>query len=364
MKLFLVFVMLVAACGEVMAAARIKDITSVRGVRGNQLIGYGIVSGLKGTGDGRGSPFTRQSLEALTSRFGVDIGGKNAQTKNIASVVVTAELPPFARPGGRIDVVVSSLGDATSLAGGVLLLTALYAPDGQIYAAAQGSVAVSGFDSQGQAASLTVGVPTTGRIPNGALVERAAPGNLAEARGFGLELQNPDFSTAIRVADTINTFTRARYGEVLAWEQDNRTISTKVPRGVSPARFLAEIGALTVTPDVPARVVVDERTGTIVIGENVKVSTVAITHGNLTVRVTETPEVVQPLPFSNGETAVEPMTDIAASQEPGVLSIVKGADLQTLVSGLNRIGLKPPGIIAILQAMKSSGALQAELVIQ
>jgi len=364
MKYLIAVALLLGLGCDAIASVRIKDITSVRGIRGNQLIGYGVVSGLKGTGDGCGAPFTRQSLEALTSRFGVDITGKGAQTKNIAAVVVTAELPPFARPGGRIDVVVSSLGDATSLAGGVLLLTALYAPDGQVYAAAQGSVAVSGFDSRGQAESLTLGVPTTGRIPNGALVERPAPGDFSEARGFGLELQNPDFSTAIKVTDTINSFTRARYGQALAREEDHRTIGTKVPRGVSPARFLAEIGALTVSPDTPARVIVDERTGTIVIGENVKISTVAITHGNLTVRVTEAPRVVQPLPFSNGETAVEPDTAVMASQEPGVLSIVSGADLQTLVSGLNRIGLKPPGIIAILQAMKSSGALQAELVVQ
>lgn len=363
---FMFAVLLCFALGtDAYAAARLKDITTVRGIRSNQLIGYGLVSGLKGTGDSlRNAPFTEQSMRSMLERLGVNIRDAGARTKNVAAVMVTAELPPFSKPGGRIDVVVTSIGDATSLAGGVLLLTPLYAGDNQIYGAAQGSVAVSGFDQQGQNESLTHGVPTAGRIPNGAMIERSAPGRLADADNLGLELRNPDFDTAVKVADIINEYGRNRFKRRLAREEDQRTISITVPNGITPARFLAEIGNLLVEPDVPARVIVDERTGTIVIGKDVRISTVAVTHGNLTVRVTETPVISQPLPFSDGQTVVTSDTEVEATQEPGILSIVRGADLHTLVNGLNRMGLKPPGIIAILHAMKSTGALQAELIVQ
>lgn len=347
------------------ASVRLKDVTTVRGVRPNQLLGYGLVTGLKGSGDTlRNSPFTEQSIRSMLERLGVNIRDAGARTKNVAAVMVTAELPPFSKAGGRIDVTVTSLGDATSLAGGVLLSTPLYAGDNQIYAVGQGSVAVSGFSSQGASETLTHGVPTAGRIANGAMIERSAPGELRHARSLKLELRNPDFSTSVRVSDAINEYSRNRFGVALAEEEDLRTVSVQVPERMSPGRFLAEIGELLVEPDVPARVVVDERTGTIVIGKDVRISTVAVTHGNLTVRVTETPQVSQPLPFSDGQTVVTSETNVSAEQENGLLSIVKGADLHTLVKGLNRMGLKPPGIIAILQAMKSTGALQAELIVQ
>lgn len=350
---------------ECFAAARIKDVTSVRGIRSNQLVGYGLVTGLKGSGDTlRNSPFTEQSIRSMLERMGVNIRNVGARTRNVAAVTVTAELPPFAKRGGRIDVVVTSIGDATSLAGGVLIMTPLYAGDNKIYAVAQGSLAISGFELQGQSEALTKGVPTTGRIPNGAIIEQSAPGDLSRARQLFLELRNPDFSTSVLVSDAINRFGRDHYGVQLAGEQDSRTIAVKIPKRVSPARFLAQIGQLWIKPDQPARIVIDERTGTIVIGKDVKVSTVAVTHGNLTVRVTETPIVSQPAPFSRGATTVTSETVVEATQEPGSISLLGGADLHTLVRGLNRIGLKPPGIIAILQAIKTTGALQAELVIQ
>jgi flagellar P-ring protein precursor FlgI len=347
------------------AQTRIKDITSVQGVRGNQLVGYGLVIGLNGTGDSlRNSPFTEQSIQSMLDRMGVNVRNAKARTRNVAAVVVTAELPAFMGPGSRIDVTVSSLGDATSLLGGSLVLTPLLAADNQIYAVAQGPLAVSGFASNGKSESVTQGVPTTGRIPNGALVEREAPGRFADERILVLELRNPDFGTAVSVVDAINAYSVQRYGAKVAREEDLRTVALMRPRGIAAARFIAEVGALPVRPDAPARVVIDERTGTIVIGRDVQISTVAVAHGNLTVRVTETPRVSQPAPFSDGETVVTSDTVVSADQAGGNLAIIRGTNLQTLVAGLNRIGLKPNGIIAILQAIKSAGALQADLVVQ
>ncbi|HXF55707.1 MAG TPA: flagellar basal body P-ring protein FlgI [Hyphomicrobiaceae bacterium] len=350
---------------EAAAATRIKDIVSVQGVRANQLVGYGLVIGLNGTGDSlRNSTFTEQSIQAMLDRMGINVRNTRPRTRNVAAVVVTAELPAFIGRGSRIDVTVSSLGDATSLAGGSLVLTPLYGADNQIYAVAQGPLAVTGFASQGKAETLTQGVPTSGRIPNGALVEREAPGHFSEEKVIVLELRNPDFKTAVRVADAINTYSRHRFGQRVARDEDLRRVILHKPASVGAARFMAEIGELLVQPDVPARVVIDERTGTIVIGSDVQISTVAVAHGNLTVRVTESERVSQPLPFSEGETVVSPDTVVEAHEEGGNIAIVKGTNLQTLVGGLNRIGLKPMGIIAILQAIKSAGALQAELVVQ
>jgi flagellar P-ring protein precursor FlgI len=344
---------------------RIKDIVSVGGVRANQLVGYGLVIGLNGTGDSlRNAPFTDQSLQSMLDRMGVNIRKAQAKTRNIAAVIVTAELPAFIGRGSRIDVTVSSLGDATSLVGGSLVMTPLSGPDAQIYAVAQGPVAVSGFQVGGAAETLTQNVPTSARIPNGALVEREPPSRFGEDRYLVLELRNPDFATAVRVADTINAYSLARYRQRTAQERDLRTVTLIQPRSVGAARFIAEIGSLPIQPDSPARVVVDERTGTIVIGNDVRISTVAVAHGNLTVRVTETPQASQPLPFSEGETVVLPDTQVTADQAGGKVAVVAGANLQMLVSGLNRMGLKPASIIAILQAIKSAGALQADLVVQ
>jgi len=364
-RLLLLALSLLGLAATAAEATRIKDITSVQGVRANQLIGYGLVIGLNGTGDSlRNSPFTEQSLQSMLDRMGINVRNSKARTRNVAAVIVTAELPAFAGKGSRVDVTVSSLGDASSLAGGSLILSPLIGADNQTYAVAQGPLAVTGFASQGKAETLTQGVPTTGRIPNGALVEREGPGRFADETILVLELRNPDFNTAVSVADAINAHTHARYGVKVARENDLRTVAMKRPFYVGAARFIAEIGELPIQPDVPARVIIDERTGTIVIGKDVQISTVAVAHGNLTVRVTETPKVSQPAPFSSGETVVTPETLVSADQTGGNLAIVRGTNLQTLVSGLNKIGLKPNGIIAILQAIKSAGALQADLVVQ
>lgn len=347
------------------AATRVKDIASVQGVRANQLVGYGLVIGLNGTGDSlRNAPFTSQSIQSMLDRMGVNVRNQNARTKNVAAVIVTAELPPFSNRGGRIDVTVSSLGDASSLAGGSLVMTPLYGADNQIYAVAQGPVAVSGFQAGGRAETVTQGVPTTGRIPNGALVERELTGRFSDEQTIMLELRNPDFATAVRVVDAINEFSAQRWGQRVAREEDLRTVVLQKPARVPAARFVAELGELVVKADTPARVVIDERTGTIVIGKDVQISTVAVSHGSLTVRVTETPKTSQPLPFSRGETVVTPETFVTADQAGGKMAIMRGTSLEVLVAGLNRMGLKPTGIIAILQAIKSAGALQADLVVQ
>ncbi len=362
---FLLALVAAAGAADAKAMTRIKDITAVQGVRANQLIGYGLVVGLNGTGDSlRNSPFTAQSLQSMLDQMGVNIRNANSRTRNVAAVVVTADLPPYAGPGARIDVTVSSLGDATSLAGGSLVMTPLSGADAAIYAVAQGPIAVSGYSAQGNAESVSQNVPTTGRIPNGALVEREVAGSLDDESVLVLELRNPDFSTAVRIADTVNAFTSQKYGRRTAREQDLRTITLERPRNVGAARFLAEIGELYTEADGPARVVIDERTGTVVIGRDVQIATVAVSHGSLTVRITEGAQVSQPEPFSDGETVVVPESYISVNQEGANLAIMGGTNLETLVRGLNMMGLKPTGIIAILQAIKTSGALQAELVVQ
>jgi flagellar P-ring protein precursor FlgI len=364
-RILLLAIVLTAGGSDVSADVRIKDITSVRGVRSNQLVGYGLVAGLKGTGDSlRSAPFTEQSMASMLERLGVNIRGLGARTRNIAAVLVTAELPAFAVPGNRIDITVTSLGDASSLAGGTLVMTPLQGADNRVYAVGQGSVTVSGFEAKGQSEVLTHGVPTTGRIAGGALVERPSPSPQQTSRALHLELKNPDFSTAIAVVDAVNNYSLGKFRARLARDSGPGSVAVDIPMGTSPSRFLAEIGQLEVKPDMPARIIVDERTGTIVISRNVKVSRVAVTHGNLTVKVTETPLVSQPAPFSKGETVVTRETAVTAGQEKGNFAVLEGVDLHALVTGLNRMGLKPPGIIAILQAIKSAGALQAELVVQ
>ncbi|WP_292323545.1 flagellar basal body P-ring protein FlgI [Mesorhizobium sp.] len=346
-------------------AVRIKDIAQLQSARDNQLVGYGLVIGLAGTGDSlRNSPFTEQSIRAMLENLGIATEGGSARAKNVAAVIVTANMPPFVQSGARIDIDVSSMGDATSLAGGTLVMTPLKAADGEIYAVGQGSVIVGGFTAKGQAEELTQGVPTAGRVPNGAIVERSVPAEFDDQGVLTLQLRNPDFSTAIRIADAVNDYTSQRFGVRVAAERDARTVQIRRPKNVSAARFYAEIENLVVESDSPARVVIDERTGTIVIGNNVKISRVAISHGTLTVRITEAPKVVQPEPFSRGQTAVEPFTAIEASRPDARVAVLDGPDLETLVSGLNRLGVKPDGIIAILQGIKSAGALQADLVLQ
>lgn len=342
------------------ATSRIKDIVDIEGVRDNMLVGYGLVVGLNGTGDSLGgSPFTRESLIGMLERLGVNIRDTGLDTDNVAAVMVTATLPPFARQGTRIDVQTSSLGDAGSLLGGQLLVTPLIGADGEVYAVAQGPVTVGGFSAGGQAAQVTQGVPTAGRIPGGAIVEREIEFALADRDRLHLALRNPDFTTAARITRSIND----AMGTRLARASDPATIELRIPPDRDVVGLITAIEQLTVDPDQPARVVIDESTGVIVMGENVRVSTVAIAQGNLTVRVTETPQVVQPNPLAEGDTAVVPRTDIAVDtgegRQLGILG--QSVSLQDLVQGLNALGVSPRDMISILQSIKAAGALQAEI---
>ena len=366
---FLRTILLVAAATTAavpaLSAVRIKDVATLGGMRDNQLVGYGLVVGLLGTGDTmRNAPFTEQALQSMLDRMGVNVRNTSLRARNTAAVIVTANLPPLVSRGSPIDITVSAMGDATSLMGGTLVMTPLMGGDGQTHAVAQGAISVSGSASVGQAESYTQGVPTAGRIANGAIVEREAPDAFGPGGVLTLELRNPDFKTAVRIADAVNIYTRQRFRLRTAQEQNLRRVTLQCPPGVSPTRFMAEIGDILVEPDVPARVVIDERTGTVVIGQDVQISTVAVTHGSLTVRITETPTVSQPGPLANGKTVVVPNTTIDSKEPKGNLEILNGTTLRTLVKGLNQIGLKPSGIIAILQAIKSAGALQADLVAQ
>lgn len=344
------------------AASRIKDIVDFENVRENQLIGYGLVVGLKGTGDMlRNAPFTEQSLKSMLDRLGINMRDLRMNTKNVAAVTITATLPPFARKGSRIDVQIAAMGDASSLQGGTLLTTPLVGMDGEVYAVAQGTVAVSGFEARGAAQSVSRGVTTSARITNGAIVEREVPFVLGQMETMRLALKNPDFTTAQRVASTIN----AAQGPV-ARMLDPTTVQVDLPSGYpyGMAHFISEIERLPVTVDQPARIVVDEASGTIVMGADVKVSRVAIAQGNLTIRVTEMPQVSQPAPFSEGgQTVVVPRTNIevddGAGRQLGVLET--GVSLQDLVNGLNALGVTPRDLITILQALRAAGALQAEV---
>lgn len=348
--------------GSVSAQVRIKDITSFEGVRENMLVGYGLVVGLNGTGDSlRNSNFTEESLVAMLERLGVSTRGRSLNTRNVAAVMVTATLPPFARQGSRIDISTSAMGDAKSLIGGTLLVTPLLGADGEVYAVAQGALATSAFEAQGQAEQVTRGVPTTARIPNGAIVEREVDFVLDELSTVQVALRNPDFTTARRIASAINNHLAGANAQAI----DPATVVLPVPasyRGHT-AVFLTEIEQLRVQPDSPARIVIDESAGIIVIGENVRIDRVAVAQGNLTVRIAETPEVVQPEPFSLGETAEVPRTAIEvdddANQKLAVLET--GVTLDDLVDGLNALGIGPRDMISIIQAIKAAGALQAEI---
>ena len=342
-------------------SVRLKDIADVEGVRDNQLVGYGLVVGLAGTGDRlRTAIFTRQSLVGMLERLGVNTRDNEARldTRNVAAVMVTANLPPFARPGSRIDIAVSALGDATNLMGGTLLVTPLLGADGEVYAVAQGAVATGAVAARGAAGSVQRGVPTSARVASGAIVEREIPYALAGRNTVRLSLRNPDLTTARRVAAAVN---RAS-GAPVATATDPRTVVLALA-GREPVSFLAEVEQLRVEPDQAARVVIEEASGTIVMGANVRVSTVAIAQGNLTIRVTETPQVSQPNPLGNGETVVVPRTSVEvddqAERRMGVLR--GGVSLQELVRGLNALGVGPRDLISILQAIKAAGALQAEL---
>lgn len=358
----LVLALLAAAAPGVYAYSRIKDITDIEGVRENQLVGYGLVVGLNGTGDSlRNAPGTQQSLQAMLERLGINTRGTNISSGNVAAVLVTANLPPFATQGTRIDVTVSAIGDAKNLQGGTLLATPLLGADGNVYAVSQGQIAINGFSAQGQAASVTKGVPTAGRIAAGAIVEREIAFDLSAMRSLRLSLRNPDFTTAKRVTDAINTFLGAK----VATADDPATVRLSIPASASGniVSLLTDIEQLRVQPDQPAKVLVDEASGIIVMGADVRISAVAIAQGNLTIRVTELPEVSQPDPFSGGETTIVPTTEIDVNEQSDrKLAVLKsGVSLQQLVNGLNALGVSPRDMIAILQAIKAAGALQAEI---
>jgi len=344
------------------AKSRIKDIADIEGVRENQLIGYGLVVGLQGTGDSlNNAPFTKQSLQAMLERLGVNTRGATLRTDNVAAVMVTANLRPFSTQGTRIDVTVSAMGDASSLQGGTLLVTPLLGADGEVYAIAQGPVAIGGFSARGTAASITRGVPTSGRIANGALVEREVNFKLASKEQIRLALRNPDLTTARRMALAINRL----IGMPVAMPADPATVVVKLPKKYrgNIVDLLTDIEQLRVEPDLPARVVIDESSGIIVMGKDVRVSTVAVAQGNLTVTITERPQVSQPNPLSRGETRTVPRTrvDVNDGGDKKMGIVHQSVTLQELVDGLNSLGIGPRDLIAILQAIKASGALQAEI---
>ncbi len=359
---FCLLALAASAIAPAHATSRIKDLAAVEGVRENMLVGYGLVVGLDGTGDRiRNTPFTRESLVSMLERMGVNIRSELLDTDNVAAVMVTANLPAFATQGARIDVSVSALGDAESLRGGVLLVTPLHGADGEVYGIAQGPVAVSGFTARGQAAQITSGVPTNGRIANGAVVEREITYSLLDEASIRLALRNPDFTTARRIATAITETLGAGAASVI----DPGTVRVNKLESYQGdmINLIADIETLRVTPDQTARVVIDEASGVIVMGDNVRVSTVAIAQGALTISVSETPQVSQPSPFSErGDTVVVPRTDVTADDEEGELKIVQeGVRLSDLVDGLNALGVSPRDMISILQAIKAAGALQAEI---
>ena len=345
------------------AFSRIKDLADVEGIRDNILIGYGLVVGLNGTGDAlKNAPFTQQALQTMLERLGVNTRGVNVNTKNIAAVMVTANLPPFSAQGSHIDVTVSALGDAKSLQGGTLLASPLMGADGEVYALAQGSLAIGGFQAGGAAASVTRGVPTSGRISNGATIEREMPYALASVTDLRLSLRNPDLTTAQRVVQAINRYV----GSTAAQATDPATIWLRRPEGYAGdiVALLTDVEQLKVEPDLPAKVVIDENSGVIVMGSDVRISTIAIAQGNLTIRITETPQVSQPQPFAaQGQTQTVPRTaiDIQDDGDKKLIVFDSGVSLQTLVNGLNALGIGPRDMISILEAIKAAGALQAEI---
>ncbi|RLJ70384.1 flagellar P-ring protein precursor FlgI [Hydrogenivirga caldilitoris] len=335
---------------------RIKDIATIEGNRINYLQGYGLVVGLRGTGDGKATQFTVKSLANALQKMGIVVDPNRITVKNVAAVMVTAKLPPYAKAGMRVDVDVSSIGDAKSLEGGTLLLTPLRGPDGNIYALAQGQLIVGGYEARGRGATQVKNVPTVGRIPNGAVLERDLPFDM-KVTEINIILDIPDFTTAKRVQDVINK----RFGAPIATAVDSATVKVNVPEGLNPVDFLAEVENLEVSTSQVAKVVIDSRSGTIVLGGGVRINPVAVAVGSLVVKVKEMPEVSQPPPFSGGETKVVPRTEIEVVEEDRRLVPIKGATVQELVNSLNKIGATPREIISVLQAIKEAGALKAKL---
>ena len=353
---------LLAVCAAPVMADRLKDMAKVKGVRNNQRVGYGLVVGLDGTGDS--APFTNQTLRNMMEKFGISLPeGVNPSSDNVAAVTVSASLPPFAKSGQELDVTVSSIGNAESLRGGTLLMTPLRGADDQVYAMAQGSLIVGGFGAGGQDGSrITVNVPSVGRIPNGATIEREVQSPFTRGDTITFNLMRSDFTTARRVVEAIN----AKLGPDMAYAHDATSVSVRAPRDPSQrVSFLSILENIEVEPaESSARVVINSRTGTIVVGENVKVSPAAITHGNMTVTIQENPEVVQPNPLAEGETAVEQNTQIAVTEDPArMFQFGPATTLNDIVQAVNQVGAAPGDVMAVLEALKQAGALRAELIV-
>lgn len=355
--------LVLSASTAVAEQIRIKDLVEFDGVRGNDLVGYGLVVGLNGTGDGlRNAPFTEEIMANLLERLGANVTGEEFRPKNVAAVFVTGQLPPFARAGGRIDVTVSAIGDAKSLLGGTLVMTPLNGADGQIYAVAQGTIIAGGITAEGDAARVTQGVPTAGVIPSGARVEREVEFDFAGLPSLRLALKSADFTTAARIEQAVN----AEFGARVAEMTDAGTVAVDIgATGMrSPAHVLARLEGILVQPETRARVVVDQRSGTIVMGADVRISRVAVAQGNLTLRVEESPLVVQPNPFSEGETVVVPRSNASIGTDgTGLAEVRGGTDLAEVVAGLNALGVAPHDMIDILKSINAAGALHAEFVV-
>lgn len=350
------------AGGQAAASSRIKDIADFEGVRENQLVGYGLVVGLNGTGDNiKSINFAKESLISMLDQLGINARDGQLKSKNIAAVMVTASLPPFARQGSRIDVMVSAMGDAKSLQGGTLIATPLSGANGEVYAVAQGQIATGSVSAQGNNASVTRGVPTSGRIANGAIIENEIDFALDSLKNIRIALRNPDFTTARRISDAIN----AMLGQPASKALDPATVDLQIPQEYEDkvVDLMTKVEQLQVQPDQLAKVVIDESSGIIVIGKDVKINRLAIAQGNLTIKISEIPMVSQPLPFSNGTTVTQNVTAIDVNEEVNSrLSVLDtGVNLQELVDGLNALGVTPRDLISILQAVKASGALQADI---
>ncbi len=342
-------------------AIRIKDLASIKGVRNNQLVGYGLIVGLNGTGDDDKTQFMNQTLANMLEKMGIVVDAAQVDVDNVAGVMVTAVLPPFAKVGARLDVTVSSIGNAENLQGGTLLMTPLKGADGQVYAVAQGPISIGGFEAGGASgSSIQKNHLLVGSIPGGALVEKEVPLDLSKKANLDVILNNPDFTTSIRMAQVISDSFGAGYAQAI----DSGTVNVLLPAAYKNniVSFIADLEALDVKPDSIAKVILNERTGTVVIGENVRISTVAVSHGNLSIIIKEQPGVSQPLPFSGGETAVVPQTQVQIREEKSNLILLpEGASIGAVIRGLNAIGVTPRDLIAILQAIKAAGALQAKI---
>lgn len=362
MKKFILIAMMALTAAQTVWAERIKDIASVNGVRSNQLIGYGLVVGLNGTGDN--TPFAEQSLKSMLRKFGIQVPNNvKTNSKNVAAVAVHAELPPFSKPGQKIDVTVSSLGNAKELRGGTLLVTQLKALNGETYAIAQGNLIVGGLDASGADGSrITVNVPSVGRVPNGATVEREVPSSFNQGNHVTLNLHQQDFTTAMRMAEQINS----TLGEGTAQAVDASSVQVLAPRIANQrVSFISVLENLQVEPgQTAARVIVNSRTGTVVISQNVIVTPAAVSHGNMVVRIEEDPNVVQPNPLANGQAAMEPDTNVnVQAADSRMFNFHGGTSLNDIVDAVNKVGAAPGDIVAILEALKQAGSLKAELIV-